>query len=222
MFFSGSIVPHQARIASDHAPLILEIDQPQFVSPGKNLKFEEAWMIDPNVHSVALGTWRKPATGDPNKILEVKCARTTKALARRSKFDAKSESVRARKLADEINVFQMREAAGPLSEDLGSLRSLVANYNEIQTKLDVLWWQRAKNKWLKDGDRNSAFFSCRGYPAKAGKPHILPSLFWLECLDPVSRFLHLKRSCFFCLRRTPRSRLRSSPSGATERLDSMG
>ncbi|KAK8936556.1 putative ribonuclease H protein [Platanthera zijinensis] len=80
--FPGTIVHHQTRIGSDHCPLVLEIDKMKFVSPGKNLKFEEAWMVNPNIHSVALSTWRKPAAGDPNKILEVKCARTIKALAR--------------------------------------------------------------------------------------------------------------------------------------------
>lgn len=156
--FPGSIVHHLPRIASDHAPLLLEIDKLQFSTAGR-LKFEEVWMTLPNAHAVALGAWKKNVVGTPSKILANKCARTIKALARWSKFNAKTESEAARKLEEEIKFLQLREANRPLDDsELNMLRVLIASYNEVQTRLDAWWWQRAKCKWLVNGDRNSAFF----------------------------------------------------------------
>ncbi|KAK8942463.1 hypothetical protein KSP39_PZI008699 [Platanthera zijinensis] len=156
--FPGSIVHHLPRIASDHSPLLLEIDKLQFASAGR-LKFEEAWLLAPNAHSIAKGAWLRPVAGNPSNILATRCARTIRALARWSKFNAKSGTEAARKLEEEIKRIQMQEASRPLDmAELQLLRNLIADYNDIQTKLDTWWWQRTKCKWLSDGDRNSSFF----------------------------------------------------------------
>lgn len=53
-------------------------------------------------------------------------------------------------MESQIKNLQLQEASRPLTEEeLLKLRNLVANYNEIQTKLDTWWWQRAKANWLK-------------------------------------------------------------------------
>lgn len=82
---------------------MLEIDKMQFSSAGR-LKFEEAWLTFPNVHSIAQATWKKTAAGTPSKILAEKCSRTIKSLKRWSKLNAKSETEEARRLEGEIKL----------------------------------------------------------------------------------------------------------------------
>lgn len=91
--------------------------------------------------------------------MALKSSKTIKALSKWSNFNAKNETAMARNLEEEISSIQLKEADRSLSqEELESLRSLVAGYNEIQTKLDSWWWQRSKCSWLANGGRNSNFF----------------------------------------------------------------
>ncbi|KAI0530781.1 hypothetical protein KFK09_000329 [Dendrobium nobile] len=104
--------------------------------------------------------WRKVFQGNDMEILNKKYKKALKELYYWSKAKIRDFSIEKEKLKEEIFQIQEEEATvGWLSEDkLWLLRSKVKELNSVLARMNTWWRQRAKAKWMEDGDTNSKFF----------------------------------------------------------------
>ncbi|XP_020673576.1 uncharacterized protein LOC110093128 [Dendrobium catenatum] len=152
------LVRHLARISSDHCPVVLNLMVQN--SAKKFLRFEEVWASNKASMAVIKGTWRKEVDGSFSQILNLKMEKTLKNLY----YWSKAKHISLVKLKEDllkiIENLQTKEAnEGALSEEESWLLKVkVGELNSTLAKLDTWWRQRAKVKWLVEGDRNSRFF----------------------------------------------------------------
>ncbi|PKA60552.1 hypothetical protein AXF42_Ash019445 [Apostasia shenzhenica] len=156
----GSAVTHLTRIGSDHCPLLVQGRNLEFKPQGSILKFEDVWLDEEGSKEIVIREWQKPAHGSPPAILNHKFARTLRALKIWSREKFGDIHAKAKDLESRIAELQLRESIGTGLDDseLNCLLQLVADYNTTLSRLETWWLQRAKVKWAKCGDRNTAFF----------------------------------------------------------------
>ncbi|PKU61395.1 integrator complex subunit 11 [Dendrobium catenatum] len=143
-------VSHLTRIASDHCPILCT------VSPGRHrarsywIKFEDIWASFPRVWQLVSEKWRVPDTGSEASKLNKKCQRTLKALF----FWSKNKFKMLNKLHDELD----KEICVLQEVQAESLLYKVQLLNSTLGQLSTWWRQRAKVKWIEEGDDNTRFF----------------------------------------------------------------
>ncbi|XP_020701905.1 uncharacterized protein LOC110113605, partial [Dendrobium catenatum] len=117
--------------------------------------------ISINASSFIIGkVWRKVFQGSDMEIFNKKCKKELKELFFWSKARIKDFSLEKKNLKEEISQIQEEEASlGWLTdENLWMLRSKVKELNSVLARLNTWWRQRAKAKWIEEGDTNYKSF----------------------------------------------------------------
>ncbi|KAI0516068.1 hypothetical protein KFK09_008740 [Dendrobium nobile] len=154
-----TVVRHLARVASNHRPIVLKLFEVS-IKMRRYIKFEEVWLsFRTSVHIVAKG-WKKNYIGDDMEVMNKKCKRNLNDLFYWSKNKMKDFSSEKEKLKAEILLLQEEEARNGWmdEENLWKLRSKVKGLNFILNCLNTWWKQRAKVKWVVEGDSNTKLF----------------------------------------------------------------
>ncbi|KAI0503980.1 hypothetical protein KFK09_014927 [Dendrobium nobile] len=152
-----AVVKHLSRVASDHCPLLLNVFKP--VKFNRIIRYEEVWASYFGATALVRNIWSRKCRGDPATALNVKFKRTLKALYYWSKAKFKDLNILKDKLKSEILEIQREESDGDLSLDkLQVLRFKINELNITLARLNTSWRQRAKAKWMEEGDCNSSFF----------------------------------------------------------------
>ncbi|XP_020680369.1 uncharacterized protein LOC110098015 [Dendrobium catenatum] len=72
-------VKHLARVASDHSPIVFNMDARK-INRNKSFRFEDTWRSYPAAWSIVKNSWRKADFGDEEDILHTKLKRSLRAL----------------------------------------------------------------------------------------------------------------------------------------------
>ncbi|KAL0926287.1 hypothetical protein M5K25_002504 [Dendrobium thyrsiflorum] len=152
-------IKHLARVASDHCPIILKVDEKHH-NKTKKLRFEDTWRSYPAAWNIVVNSWKKSDFGNDGDVLKRKLCRTMKALFFWNKNKCKDLCLLKEQLKKEILELPLEESTdmGIQLEKLVLLRSKVHELNVTLRRLSTWWNQRAKAKWHEEGDTNSKFF----------------------------------------------------------------
>ncbi|KAI0492194.1 hypothetical protein KFK09_026461 [Dendrobium nobile] len=150
---------HLARMASDHYPIVIKMDE-RMRPKVKTIKFEDTWWSYPAAKSIVYHSWKKNDVGDEYTILKKKLNRTLKSLFFWNKNKCKDLNVLKERLKKKILDLQNKEALNSnwSVDDVFELRNKVHELNITVRRLSTWWNQRAKARWHEEGDANSKLF----------------------------------------------------------------
>ncbi|CAM8888420.1 unnamed protein product [Rhodiola kirilowii] len=152
---------------SDHRPLILSLEKSLTHSTRNSLKtfrFEPMWMRDSNFKEVVKTVWMKVGNTSTNMANKLHACGKELAIWNNQKFGNVQRNIK--NLKEYINKLQVE----PRTSDV------IEREEEASRKLDewlareeLLWRQRSRTEWLKDGDRNTAFFRAKSTQRRDAK-----------------------------------------------------
>ncbi|KAL3634942.1 hypothetical protein CASFOL_021996 [Castilleja foliolosa] len=154
--FPQAEIHHLTPISSDHAPILL-ITAPDEKIPIP-FKFENMWTDDPSCYDTVHSSWKKKAFGSPSYrlITKIKQVKSDLKLWNHSHF-GNCHSMTT-ELKNQLNCIQAKAKT-----DIN-----VATEKKIQMELDtwlqraeIFWRQKAKDRWLKEGEANTSDMVCR-------------------------------------------------------------
>jgi len=147
------------RYCSDHSPLVISFDRSSSIPWKKNRRFhfEAGWMKHADHKNMVRRVWKvKNRSFGDDKWVILKdrldnCRKNYKCWARF--FDDK-ECLAIKQVEEELNMLQQER--DPRKVDKESF--LKENLDRLLEVQELKWRQRAKENWLKFGDRNTKYF----------------------------------------------------------------
>jgi hypothetical protein len=160
----------EAVLNSDHLPIL-------FTSGGtgrhggwrKQFKYEAHWAKEKGVKEVVKKVWRKKFNyEDKWQNMKEKLEVCSKGLLRWRRKN-RGESKNALKEKTQQLEFLQRERAEP---EMERIRGLQKELQDLLEKEEIKWKQKSKKAWLKEGDKNTKYFSRLCDPKKIQKCHL--------------------------------------------------
>ena len=152
--FPKANVIHLSAVNSDHCPLLIDTNPQDSFSP-RPFRFEAVWAKDPRCYEVINQAWKKQFVGSVGFRLFQKQRVTAEALKHWNKTIFGYCQTRISELTTTIEEVQ---ANPPIEANLRLEAKLQCDLNGWLAKLEIVWKQKSRELWLKEGDRNSKFF----------------------------------------------------------------
>ena len=152
--FPNASVVHLGAINSDHTPLIIDTNPSEEFFP-RPFRFEAIWTRDPRCSGVINEAWNREVQGAPCYKLYRKQSNTTKALKKWNREVFGNCQTKISELSSLIEKVQSKEMNESNARKEAALQ---CELEEWMRRNEVLWRQKSREVWLKDGDKNSKFF----------------------------------------------------------------
>ncbi|XP_039120543.1 uncharacterized protein LOC120256952 [Dioscorea cayenensis subsp. rotundata] len=151
--FNNFTLKHLSRSFSDHSPLLLSVSD-SIIRRRFLFKFENFWLDYIDCHSIVREALQSPSHGNPLHVLShlLSCTRF-----KLSQWNRRRHNSLERALSQtESDIFDLENSDDSLVSQ-SNLTALYAKLAAIQRQLSVKWAQRARIKWISDGDKNTDF-----------------------------------------------------------------
>ena len=152
--FPNASVFHLGAINSDHAPLLIDTNPADDFCP-RPFRFEAMWVRDLRCGGVIRKAWSTVVTGSHAFVLCRKQSITSKALSKWNKEVFGNCNLKIKELTASITELQAKSRS---ERNVRKEAMLQGELNEWLRRNEVLWRQKSRETWLKDGDKNSKFF----------------------------------------------------------------
>ncbi|XP_040996131.1 uncharacterized protein LOC121242293 [Juglans microcarpa x Juglans regia] len=164
--FLDSMVSIEAAQKSDHRPLIISISsRSQFFTREEwPLRYEACWATREECHKIVNEAWKGSVLVQNKLDLAITgLSRCKDKLKKWGKAIANGLSKEHQAKRQQLSYLQ-KANIGNLTEEI---RAKKQELDKLLEEEDKKWRQRAKQKWLREGDRNTKFFT--NVPPKEGK-----------------------------------------------------
>lgn len=153
--FSQEVLP---RDISDHCPLLLR-NSNQNWGP-KPFRFLNCWFDDPRFKGFVLDTWRGfQIDGWGAYVLKEKLKNLKTCLNKWNIETFGDLNRRKKEIVEKINELEKKAESGDLRDDeLKQRKEWVVEFWRCSKQIESLASQKAKVKWVKEGDANTKFF----------------------------------------------------------------
>ena len=152
--FTHAKVQHLVAPSSDHLPILLRCsrEEPRQEHGRRCRQYEVMWERDPTLPEVILNAWKD--LGAMLKLGEFSVGRGTGMKQLQSWSRKKFGNV-----LKDINKSRSRlEELMSMNADRKEIREATDRMNELLYREEMLWMQRSRVAWLREGDRNTRFF----------------------------------------------------------------
>ena len=141
---------------SDHRPVIIltETERHNHRRKGGGFRFEASWIEEEKCKDIVERTWKDALEQGEGSVVGALKA-VAGGLKNWSSNILGDLEKRAKKLKKELEFCRKREITKEQVAREGVLRYRL---EKVEEQIDVYWRQRAHVRWLKEGDRNTAFF----------------------------------------------------------------
>lgn len=149
--FSDATITHLQALNSDHRPLLFQIRLAQPSLP-KPFRFESMWITHPGTGAIINYAWHR-SSSFPSRLKNTKVA-----LKDWNKYSFGRVYDKIRVLKDLILSLQSK----PQDSEVIVLEDrLQLELHEIFKREELLWRDKAKTRWIEEGDANTHFSTCQ-------------------------------------------------------------
>ncbi|CAN1162622.1 Putative ribonuclease H protein At1g65750 [Linum perenne] len=152
MRFPFSTVRHLSRIYSNHRPILLSCDDISRNRLARPFRFLAPRLGHEGFPDVLKSSWASSASF-PDKL-----AGLTTNLKRWNKEVYGNIFQRRKDLSTQLNRLELAFEADPTERNLSTCNQIRLELEKVLWDEELLWIQKARNKWVVEGDRNTHFF----------------------------------------------------------------
>lgn len=146
-----------SNLTSDHAPAVLYMAEK--AGGPKPFRFTSCWMKHPEFKEILQKTWSERVEGNPLKSLHQKLKNLKKPLKKLNQEHFSYISMRVECARKELEKTQTELMQLPHNMELQKKERNELNiYADLLSAEETYYKEKARVKWLKDGDKNSKFF----------------------------------------------------------------
>jgi hypothetical protein len=190
--FEDNRVQHLTSPVSDHCPILVKVSQEvRSVPKQPKRQYEIFWEREAKITEKIANAWKE--AGEKTDLCDImsgldQVMNDLQAWSKRKFGNVLRELEKARK---ELEILQLNNA------DQRDIRRVSDRMNELMYREEMLWLQRSRVSWLKEGDRNTIFFYRKAvWRARKNKARSLKMsmvfgrmspLIWSAWLHPTSK-----------------------------------
>ncbi|KAL9674710.1 hypothetical protein QQ045_002909 [Rhodiola kirilowii] len=159
--FPDAQVTHITATSSDHSMILLHSRGRVRKSVYNRFRFEPMWIRNEEVGNVVAAAWSNGEEMD--MTLANKLHRCSKSLSRWNSENFGKVGKRIRELKEELESIRLLERD---RETIAKEADIVEKIDEWRLREEILWRQRSRVEWLKEGDRNTCYFHAKATQRK--------------------------------------------------------
>ena len=158
--FPSSQIHHLEAFHSNHKPILLYTDSEfkLFYKKGCPFRFEAMWIKDNSCEGIIKDSW---GTGLASPLVWDFSSKISTCQENLKLWNCTTFGHVRNTLTKKLKELQNAEVSDCYRTNPGRIYVLRDEIQKLKNREELMWKQRSRNMWLKEGDRNTRYFHCR-------------------------------------------------------------